>query len=117
MAVRPANAERNSLAVFISHLYFLDGRREISFNAIVFDKHDEVSMLAIKATCDGKKVILPTRRKFPRGPVIIVFEETVDEDRFLWQQLSLQGLARTYGDKEPDYSLNLVKEPNVEYKP
>lgn len=74
-------------------------------------------MLAIKATCDGEKVILPTRRKFPRGPVIIVFEEAdVDKDRFLWQQLALQGLARAYGDKEPDYSLSLVKEPNAEYK-
>lgn len=80
--------------------------------------YDEAFMLAIKATCDGEKVILPTRRKFPKGPVIIVFEETVGgEDRFLWQQLSRQGLARAYRDKEPDYSLSLVKEPNTEYKP
>ena len=73
-------------------------------------------MLAIKADCDGRKIVLPRKGSFPTGPVIVVFEDDdSDRERDDWQRLSADGLARAYGDNEPDYSLNLIKEKNAEY--
>lgn len=42
-----------------------------------------------------------------------------EEDRELdeWTDIAMQGLAKTYGDDEPDYSDVILKEPNPEYKP
>jgi hypothetical protein len=34
-----------------------------------------------------------------------------------WYLLSAQGLAAANGEDEPEYSVNMVKEPNDEYKP
>ena len=77
-------------------------------------------MHAVKAQYDGKKVILPKVGKFPTGAVIVIFEDTdgvKDKDRKAWQGLSVQGLSAAYGEKEPDYSLSLIKESNEEYQP
>ena len=76
-------------------------------------------MLAIKARYDGRKVVLPREKQFPVGSVIIIFEShsETDDDRFVWQKLSEQQLSAAYGQNEPDYSKNLVKESNAEYKP
>lgn len=73
-------------------------------------------MLAIKADCDGRRVVLPPEGNFPAGPVIVIFEVTdSDKEREDWQQLSVAGLARAYGENEPDYSLKLIRETNPEY--
>lgn len=73
-------------------------------------------MLAIKADYDGKKIVLPPKGNFPVGPVIVVFEETdAVKEREDWQRVSLAGLARAYGEGEPDYSLKLIREENAEY--
>ncbi|HMG76788.1 MAG TPA: hypothetical protein VK582_25160 [Pyrinomonadaceae bacterium] len=33
-----------------------------------------------------------------------------------WTRLSLESLARGYGDDEPEYPLDLIKESNPEYE-
>ncbi len=33
-----------------------------------------------------------------------------------WTRLSLENLGRAYGDNEPEYSLDLIKEINPEYE-
>ena len=33
-----------------------------------------------------------------------------------WSLLSTQGLAAAYGDAEPDYPLDLIREPNPDYE-
>jgi hypothetical protein len=38
-----------------------------------------------------------------------------DEEREAWTRLALQSLARAYGDDEPEYSRNQIKEANAEY--
>jgi hypothetical protein len=45
-----------------------------------------------------------------------MLQESPDEEREDWVRLSLEGLARAYGDDEPEYPLNLIKEPNPEYE-
>jgi len=43
-------------------------------------------------------------------------ESNAEDDRTLWYRMSLQGLARAYGDDEPDYSLTQLKERNPDYE-
>jgi hypothetical protein len=33
-----------------------------------------------------------------------------------WARLSLQALGKAYGEHEPEYSLDVIKEPNPEYE-
>lgn len=40
-----------------------------------------------------------------------------DEDRKDWLRLSALGLENAYGEDEPEYSLDLIKEPNLEFEP
>ncbi|NJL18878.1 MAG: hypothetical protein HC901_00725 [Bdellovibrionaceae bacterium] len=43
-------------------------------------------------------------------------EQESDADfRADWQALGAAGLARAYGEKEPDYPDSLIREPNPEY--
>jgi hypothetical protein len=39
----------------------------------------------------------------------------VDEEREAWLRFANSGLAAAYGENEPEYSLDLIKEPNPEY--
>ena len=38
------------------------------------------------------------------------------DDGAAWTKFSQQGLAAAYGDAEPEYSLNMVREPNPSYE-
>ena len=40
-----------------------------------------------------------------------------DVDREEWLALSAEGLARAYGEAEPEYTAAMVKTPNPEYRP
>ena len=48
---------------------------------------------------------------------LLVFAMSKDssEEREDWVRLSLQCLARAYGDDEPEYSPDQIKEANPEY--
>ncbi len=75
-------------------------------------------MIAVKAECDGKSIILPPTGRFPKGAVIVVFEEEEpSRDETAWRALAARGLEAAYGEREPEYPLSLVKEPNAEYLP
>jgi len=75
-------------------------------------------MLAIKAKFDGKQIVLPEVPKCPAGSVIVVFpEQETEQERESWSGLSLKGLARAYGENEPDYSRAVVKKANTDYEP
>jgi hypothetical protein len=45
--------------------------------------------------------------------LLILMEETEQNE---WYKLSEKSLSNAYDDNEPDYSLNMVKEPNPDYK-
>jgi bifunctional DNA-binding transcriptional regulator/antitoxin component of YhaV-PrlF toxin-antitoxin module len=40
----------------------------------------------------------------------------LDDERQDWLRLSLQGLERAYGDNEPEYTSEMIIEPNPEYE-
>jgi hypothetical protein len=61
-------------------------------------------MLAIKAQCDGTKIVLPRTEKFPVGQVIVVFDEGVgdrNEERRAWLQAQEKSFAKVW-DNEDD---------------
>ncbi len=67
---------------------------------------------AIEAPSERKKAALPKRRKQnARGKKAELAAERED-----WRQLALHSLARAYGDDEPEYSSELIKERNPEYE-
>jgi hypothetical protein len=72
----------------------------------------------LRAHFDGNQILLD--EPFELEPnvelIITVLPKSADEERENWARLSLGSLARAYGDDEPDYSLDLIKEPNPEYE-
>ena len=52
----------------------------------------------------------------PNTKVLITIVPTEDAERMAWHQFSVQGLAPAYGDDEPEYALNLIKEQNPTYE-
>lgn len=72
----------------------------------------------LRAHFDGNQILLD--EPFELEPnvelIITVLPKASDEEREDWAQLSLESLARAYGDDEPEYSLDLIKEANPEYE-
>ena len=44
--------------------------------------------------------------------MVTVLPSTAGDD--MWRELAKTGLARAYGDDEPDYPLSMVAEPRTE---
>ncbi|MDT5120855.1 MAG: hypothetical protein QOC96_337 [Acidobacteriota bacterium] len=72
----------------------------------------------LRAHFDGEQILLDEPYKLePNTKLIItVLPETLEEERDDWARLSLESLERAYGDDEPEYSLDLIKEANPEYE-
>jgi len=43
-------------------------------------------------------------------------KRAINNDRKDWRLLALNALERAYGDNEPEYTSDLIKEPNPEYE-
>jgi hypothetical protein len=72
----------------------------------------------LRAHFDGNQILLDEPFELePNAKLLItVLPKAFDEEREDWVQLSLESLARAYSDDEPEYSMDLVKEPNPEYE-
>ena len=74
--------------------------------------------VTLRAHFDGKHILLD--EPFELDPnmelIVTVRHKSLDEEREDWARLSLESLARAYGDDEPDYPLELIKEVNPEYE-
>ncbi len=67
--------------------------------------------VTLRAHFDGERIRLdePFRLE-PDTPLeVTVLSKAEDPE---WTLLSAQGLAAAYGDSEPDYPLNLIRDPN-----
>ncbi|HEX4965556.1 MAG TPA: hypothetical protein VF173_32400 [Thermoanaerobaculia bacterium] len=73
--------------------------------------------VTLRAHFDGEQIRLdePFRLE-PDTPLAITIlpkgETTADTE---WLLLSSEGLEAAYGDAEPDYPLDLIREPNPDY--
>lgn len=72
----------------------------------------------LRAHFDGKQILLdePFELEANTKLIVTVLPESSNEEREDWAQLSLESLGRAYGDDEPEYSLDLIKEANPEYE-
>lgn len=69
--------------------------------------------VTLKAHYDGKQICLD--EPFSLAPntrllVTVIPEESADAERMAWLAASQAGLARAYGDNEPDYSNAVLRE-------
>lgn len=64
--------------------------------------------ISLKAHYDGKTIRLDEPFELPEGAqllVTILESAEPDKERAGWIDLSARGLARAYGDSEPEYSI------------
>ena len=74
--------------------------------------------IILRAHFDGKQIMLDDPFELePNAKLIItVLPKSLGEEREDWARLALESLGRAYGDDEPEYPLDLIKEANPEYE-
>jgi hypothetical protein len=78
-----------------------------------------MNMVTLLAHFDGEHICLEKPYQFESGAKLIVIvlpNQPADDGHEEWWRLSVSGLASAYGEDEPEYSSNLIKEPNCEYE-
>lgn len=74
-------------------------------------------IITLRAHYDGKQIMLDEPYDLqPNTSLLVTIVQTAQADRHDWLSLSTQGLSNAYGEDEPNYSLNMIKEPNPEYE-
>ena len=78
-----------------------------------------MSSVTLRAHFDGERIRLD--EPFELEPdtellVTVLPSELIASDREGWSRLSTMSLAKAYGDDEPEYPLEMVKEANPEYE-
>lgn len=74
--------------------------------------------ITLRAHFDGKQILLddPMELEPDTQLMVTVLPKSKNGEGSEWARLSLESLARAYDDDEPEYSLDLIKEPNPEYE-
>lgn len=75
--------------------------------------------VALRAHFDGEQIRLDEPFKLEPDTPLTVIVGGRDEDsqeREVWLRLSAEGLERAYAEDEPEYSLDLIKQPNPAYE-
>lgn len=73
----------------------------------------------LRAHYDGHMIVLD--EPFDLEPdtkliITVVPDDLVDTEREDWIRLSYYALSRAYGDDEPEYTLDMIKEWNPDYE-
>jgi hypothetical protein len=72
--------------------------------------------ITLKARFDGEKILLEEPYTLePGAELLVVVPETEDEERKIWLEASAIFLARAFGDDEPEYTVDMIKEHNPDY--
>ncbi len=77
-----------------------------------------MNAVTLRAHFDGEKIILD--EPFELEPntqlvVTIIQDQQLREEFEDWANLAMQGLERAYGENEPEYTEDMIKEVNPEY--
>lgn len=70
--------------------------------------------VVLKAHFDGREIKLDEPYDLPANARLMVTVLPSPLTKEMWRELSKNGLARAYGDDEPDYPLSMVAEPRPE---
>ena len=79
------------------------------------DHREAMKTVSLTARFDGQHIQLEEDYPLPKNARLLVTvlpEEGIRED---WSRLATAALARAYGEEEPEYSLEMVREPNATY--
>lgn len=73
--------------------------------------------ITLSARYDGKHIVLEEPHDLDPGASLLVTVLPAGENAFDsdFQAIAEDGLARAYGDDEPEYPDSLIAEPNPEY--
>jgi len=78
--------------------------------------------ITLSATFDGERIRLEDNYPLPKDArlLVTVLSPTISEDdeefRQDWYRLAAKNLERAYGPDEPEYTLDMIKEPNPLYE-
>ena len=77
----------------------------------------DMKAVTLRAHYDGEQIRLdePFRLE-PDTPLTVTVLSRNQVEDAEWTLLSAKGLAAAYGDSEPEYSLNLIRDPNPDYE-
>lgn len=75
--------------------------------------------VTLRAHFDGDRILLD--EPFPLEPgvpltVVVPQRQELEDERESWVLFSRLGLEGAFGGDEPEYSLDLIKEPNPDYE-
>lgn len=76
-----------------------------------------MQIVNLQAHFDGERILLDEPYDLePNTKLVVSVIEVQDAEREDWIRLSLANLERAYGEDEPEYSLDLIKEANPKYE-
>ena len=76
-----------------------------------------MQIITLQAHFDGKQILLDEPYELaPNTKLVVSVIQMPDEEREDWTCFSLANLERAFGDDEPEYSLDLIKEANPKYE-
>ena len=76
-----------------------------------------MQIITLQAHFDGKQILLDEPYELaPNTKLVVSVIEMQNEEREYWTHFSLANLERAFGDDEPEYSLDLIKEANPKYE-
>jgi hypothetical protein len=76
-----------------------------------------MQIVTLQAHFDGKQILLDEPYELaPNTKLVVSVIEMRNEEREDWTRFSLANLERAYGNDEPEYSSELIKEANPKYE-
>jgi len=77
---------------------------------------------SIFAIVQDGKIQLPNPSSIPEGTKVLIIPIPLNQDlennldsKDDWEYFALQNLNQCYGENEPEYTLDLIKENNINY--
>ena len=76
-----------------------------------------MEIVTLQAHFDGNQILLDEPYELaPNTKLVVSVIQMKNDEREDWTRFSLENLERAYGDDEPEYSLDLIKEANPKYE-
>ena len=87
---------------------------------IQFHKHyiydENNNPIAVQIPLDDFKKIETLIEHYKQKPAISEEDDQSPKEKVEWNAFSVSKISDAYSENEPEYSLNLIKEKNTEYK-
>lgn len=76
-----------------------------------------MQIVTLQAHFDGRQILLDEPYELePNTKLVVSVIQMQNGEREDWTRLSLANMERAYGNDEPEYSLDLIKEANPKYE-